>query len=128
MEEWKDIKGYEGLYQISDNGNVRSLDRIVHTVNKYLQKGTILKTIDNGRYLFVTLRKEGRKEIKYIHRMVAEAFVPNPLSLNEVNHKDENKHNNNASNLEWCTHIYNMNYGTRNERISAKRKAGGKDV
>ena len=126
LEEWKDIANYEGIYQISNMGNVRSLDRIVHPNNQYLQKGKILKPLDNGKYLFVTLRKDGVKENKYIHRLVAEHFLPNPLFYNEVNHKDEDKHNNCISNLEWCTHSYNMNYGTRNEKISKTKKAGGK--
>ena len=125
LEEWKDIANYEGIYQISNMGNVRSLDRIVHPNNQYLQKGKILKPLDNGKYLFVTLRKDGVKENKYIHRLVAEHFLLNPLFYNEVNHKDEDKHNNCISNLEWCTHSYNMNYGTRNEKISKTKKAGG---
>ena len=127
-ESWKDIEGYEGLYQISNLGKVRSLNRIVQGTNDYFQKGIELKPIDNGKYLFVTLRKNGNKKIFYIHRLVAEYFVDNPNNYNEVNHIDENKHNNSYNNLEWCTHKYNANYGTRNERIAKnKQKAGGTD-
>lgn len=117
-EEWKDIKGYEGIYQISNKGEVRSLDRIVHGRNDYFQKGVILKQANNGNYNFVSIQVNGKQKKLYIHRAVAEHFIPNPLGLKEVNHKDENKQNNSVENLEWCTSKYNANYGTRNQRIS----------
>lgn len=103
-EIWKDIESYEGLYWISNLGNVKS-------------KRKILKPI-NGEYLKVGLSKNGVQTTKAIHRLVAEAFVLNPQNKPMVNHKDENKHNNNVSNLEWCTNLYNINYGKRNEKIS----------
>lgn len=109
IEEWKDILGYEGLYQISNLGNVRSL--------KWGKK-RILKTIKNNKgYLQIGLSKEGRKVHQLIHRLVAAAFIPNPDNLPQVNHKDECKSNNRVDNLEYCDCTHNINYGTRNERV-----------
>ena len=113
-ETWKDVIGYEGLYQVSDLGRVRSL--------KY-GKVRILKPRNNGRsYLKVALYRNEQMRNVYVHRLVAETFIPNPLSLPEVNHKDENKANNSADNLEWCTAEYNINFGTAVARRSAKLK------
>lgn len=122
MEEiWKDIEGYEGLYQVSSLGRVRSCERIVKRKDygDVLRPQQILKQYDNGTgYLRVVLYDNRHKSKKhYIHRLVAEVFVKNPLCLPNINHKDENKHNNNASNLEWCTQKYNINYGTRTDRM-----------
>ena len=111
MEEWKEIPGYEGLYEVSNMGNVRNVRR-----NKLLR---LLKT--NNRYIRISLCKNGIKTGLTVHRLVAEAFLPNPDNLPEVNHKDEDKTNNRVENLEWCNHKYNMNYGTRN--IRAKETA-----
>lgn len=111
MEEWKKIPGYEGLYEVSNMGNVRNVRR-----NKLLR---LSKT--NNRYIRVSLCKNGIKTGLTVHRLVAEAFLPNPDNLPEVNHKDEDKTNNRVENLEWCDHKYNMNYGTRN--IRAKETA-----
>ena len=110
MEEWKDIKGYKGLYKISNTGKVKSVttDRI-----KKLQ-------INNSGYLYTVLWKNGEQRIKLIHRLVAESFIENSDNLPMVNHKDENKKNNNVDNLEWCTHKYNCNYGNRNKRVATK--------
>lgn len=112
MEIYKDIEGYEQLYQISNYGNVKSL--------KY-NKEKILKPakLKNG-YLQVTLCKEEKRKQHYIHRLVGEAFIDNPNNYKQVNHKDENPANNNVSNLEWCTNEYNINYGTRNQRVAEK--------
>lgn len=103
---WKDVIGYEGLYQISNSGKIRNL------------AGEILTPVDNGNgYLRFSLSHGKRKyETVYLHRALAEAFIPNPNNLSEVNHKDENKLNNDIDNLEWCTPKYNVNYGTRNQR------------
>ena len=121
-EVWKDVKDYEGLYQVSDRGNVRSVDRINHIGRRY--NGRILKPrYDKDGYLRVGLCKDGKMKSKYIHRLVAEAFIPNPNGFSQVNHKDENPSNNKLSNLEWCDAWYNSNYGTRNERISKKVRA-----
>ena len=110
-EVWKDVKGFEGLYQISSLGQVKSLRR-----NKILKP----KKHRCG-YLIVDLCNNGEKT-RYIHRLVAEAFIPNPNNLPQVNHIDENKKNNSVNNLEWCTPKYNTNYGSRIERFSESRK------
>lgn len=102
MEIWKEIPGSGGKYQISNYGNVYSLINNVQ-----------LKGVNNGNgYLRVKLNER----LFYIHRLVAMAFIPNPKGYKEINHKDENKLNNNADNLEWCSHKYNMIFGTRNKR------------
>lgn len=111
MEIWKDIEGFEGLYQVSDEGRVKSL--------KY-GKEKILKGGKARGYLIVQLCKDGKQVMKFIHRLVAEAFLPNPNHLPQINHKDEDKTNNNVLNLEWCDSKYNSNYGTRNKRIVEK--------
>lgn len=119
-EIWKDIKGYEGLYQISNLGNVKSLDRnyIRKNGRNHHTKETIRAQSKNLKgYSFVRLSKNNNSKIKYIHRLVAEHFIPNPQMLPQVNHKDENKDNNCVGNLEWCTNVYNCNYGTHNERL-----------
>ena len=111
-EIWRDIKGYEGLYQISNKGRVKSL---------YNGSERILKLYDNGDgYLNAILYKNTVAQHKLVHRLVAEVFITNPDNKLQVNHKDENKLNNCVENLEWITHIDNCNYGTRNERISRK--------
>lgn len=118
-EIWKDIKDYEGLYQVSNFGNIRRIKFINNKVEK--DKITILKP-NKSIYLQIMLCKNGKTKRKYIHRLVAEAFIENPNNYPYVNHKDENKHNNNVNNLEWCTRVYNMNYGTVKERISESHK------
>ena len=111
-EIWKDIKGHEGVHQVSNLGNIRSIDHI----DKYHRhrKGKILKPrpIKKG-YLLVTFRNY---KPLYVHRAVAMAFVPGYFNGAEVNHKDENKSNNKWDNLEWVTPYQNVNYGTRNQR------------
>ena len=110
----KDIKDYEGLYAITEDGRIWSY-RSNRFLKPYVRKG----------YLRVKLYINGVEKDFSIHRLVAFAYLPNPDNLPEVNHKDENKQNNCVDNLEWVTHQENMNYGTRNERIS---KAQGKAV
>lgn len=115
--EWRDIKGYEGLYQISDDGQVKSLGN----GNSSNSKEKILKSADNGwGYLFVYLCKNGKMKKYYVHRLVAEAFIPNPSKLPQINHKDENPLNNCVENLEFCDASYNINYGMRNKRVAEK--------
>ena len=119
-EVWKDVVGYEGQYQVSNKGNVRSVDRINHIGSKY--SGRMLKPwYQSGGYLQVGLCKNGKVMSKYIHRLVLEAFVDNPNNLPEVNHLDENKTNNELPNLEWCDSSYNSKYGTRIRRIAQKQ-------
>ena len=116
-EIWKDIPGYENLYQISNLGRVKSLSR------KWSPKENILKAKGGAEiYLHVSLWKNRKSTHLYIHKCVAQVFIPNPNNFKYVNHKDENKKNNVISNLEWCDAKYNANYGTRNIRISNKQK------
>lgn len=103
----KDIQGYEGLYQVTSCGKVWSY-----------QSEKFLKPRRNKDYLRVALCKDGGRKDYYIHRLVAEAYLPNPEGLSQVNHKDENKENNALPNLEWCDQSYNSNYGSRNERMA----------
>lgn len=128
MEEWRDIKGYEGLYQVSNEGRIKSLERIIQGCSKggYFDKllpEKIMKQQCN-KYVTVMLCKQGVTKRLLVHRLVAEAFIPNTNNLPQVNHKDECKTNNTIENLEWCTKEYNNNYGTKNDRI---RKAALKN-
>jgi hypothetical protein len=121
-EVWKDIKGYEGLYQISNIGRVKSF-KYNHIIGKILKPKN-----DRKGYLFVSLWINGKEKHCRVHRLVAEAFIPNPNNLPEVNHKSEKKFENyvwinedgtidlDKSNLEWCDRLYNINYGTGVER------------
>ncbi len=105
QEEWKQIKGYEGLYEVSNLGRIRNA------------AGHIMKPQDEtGGYFAIGLTKNKKFSRHRIHRLVAEAFVPNPDSLPIVNHKDEDRKNNRADNLEWCTSQYNNSYGHARER------------
>lgn len=109
-EIWKDIEGYEGIYEISNLGRVRSFKN---------GKVRILKPLTNKRgYLRVQLRKNNSLKTLQIHRLVAQAFLPNPNNLPQVNHKDEDKTNNIVSNLEYCDAKYNNNYGNRNKKVA----------
>lgn len=125
-ELWKDITGYEGWYQVSNLGRVRSLDRYVNgnkiNCDFQLMKGKILKgTKDKLGYYRVILRRNVTYKAMLVHRLVAEAFIPNPENLPYINHKDENPGNNIVDNLEWCTPQYNVVYGSGVER-AAKHK------
>ena len=116
-EIWKPIKGYEGLYQVSNFGRVKSL--------KFGKEKILKQSIDKKTgYLHVVLCKNEILKTYYVHRLVAEAFIDNSDNLPQVNHKDENPQNNIYINLEWCDRKYNCNYGTRNERISEKMTNG----
>lgn len=109
QEVWKDIAGYEGLYQASSMGRIRRLRFINNYVDK--RKITIVKAYPiNSGYLKIMFHKDGGYENKLVHRIIAETFIPNPKGLDQVNHKDGNKHNNNADNLEWCTQSENMRH------------------
>lgn len=128
MEEvWKDVKGYEGFYQVSNTGYIRSLDRVIphsHGSGNRVLMGRILMAHPNPKgYLHAVLSVRCKTLTIRVHRIVAETFIPNPLNLPEVNHIDENKQNNSASNLEWTSHIDNIRYGTGMAR-SAKSRIG----
>ena len=104
-EVWKDIPGYEGLYQASNCGNIRSLN----WGRRNIVRNLYLKPHNKG-YLQVELAKDGNKKMITVHRLVAMTFIPNPNELPTINHKAENKCNNNVENLEWCTASYNTAY------------------
>ena len=123
-EAWKDVPGYEGLYQVSNLGRVKSLPRKVRcNAGWRITKEQILKPHQsNSGYLRVIFAKNGKLQNISIHRSVAQLFISNPHNYTEVNHKDENKHNNRASNLEWCTPKHNINYGSCLARRSKARE------
>ena len=108
----KDIKGYEGRYAVTSCGKVWS----------YINECFLKPKCEKNGYLRVSLYTAGKFKKYFIHRLVAEAYIPNPENLPQVNHKDENKANNCLQNLEWCDQKYNHNYGTINERISNSLK------
>lgn len=112
-EQWKDIKGYEGLYQVSDLGNVRSMNYRCTGIVQNLSPG-----VSNRGYFLVGLSKNGKGKSKTIHRLVAEAFIDNFDNKETVNHIDENKCNNHLINLEWFTRKEQIHHGTRTKRCS----------
>lgn len=112
-EIWKDIEGYEGKYQISNKGRIKSLERLYKN-RKCEEK--ILSPYKAKGYLKIALCSEGKRKTELMHRLVAKAFIPNLDNLPQVNHKDENRLNNCVENLEWTTNYRNMNYGLHNVR------------
>ncbi len=127
-EIWKDIVNYEGYYQISNFGNVRSLDRVIKKSNGVYQprRGAMLKKILNeDGYPTVKLSKDGCSNRVTVHRLVAIAFVPNPNNLPEVNHIDFDRHNSMASNLEWVDHKENIHYTIKAGRHNCNRDLFG---
>lgn len=118
-EEWRDIKGYEGYYQVSSLGRVRSVERAVRVGDFFVTRRSKIRKISkrsNG-YYGLLLSKDDVNTNFNIHRLVAETFIPNPFNLPQINHKNEDKSDNRVENLEWCSAKYNSNYGTRNERV-----------
>ena len=106
-EIWKDIEGYEGLYQVSNLGRIKSLVK-----NGCKQEKITTGALRKDGYMMIYLSKNGKKKYHSVHRIVAKVFIPNPNNLPYVNHKNENKADNRAINLEWCDAKYNVNYGT----------------
>ena len=140
-EIWKPIKNFEKFYEISNYGRVKSLSRFHRTSKNYSSIGYYTKermlnpTINNKGYLVVSLYDENKKvKVKQVHRLVAEAFIPNPNNLPEVNHKDENPKNPKFDNLEWCTHKQNTQWALKNGRfenmkiLNSKRMKENKPV
>lgn len=125
-EMWKPVVGYEGLYEVSNKGNVRSLNRTIPYKSqgkRAVAYGKQLHAVRNkAGYCRVNLCNDGKHSAKFVHRLVAEAFIENPANLREVNHKDENPSNNVVENLEWCDSAYNNKYGTRTQRQSESMK------
>lgn len=121
-EVWKDVVGYEGLYQVSNLGRVKSMDRLIngrYAGHKTKAKGKLLKTfINKTGYVRVALSINQKVNKFSVHRLVAQAFIPNQDNKPQVNHKDEIPYHNNIDNLEWVTAKENSNYGTRKEKIS----------
>jgi hypothetical protein len=117
LEIWKDVKGYEGLYQVSNTGRLK---RVAHerADKKHMLKERIARlSVDKDGYFYVKLRKDGAKRQLFIHRLVAEAFLDNPKSLPAINHKDGIKQNNTVENLEFCTFSYNTQHAYKNGLI-----------
>ena len=127
MEEiWKDINDYEGLYQVSNLGRIKSLKRKVDAGNgkmrwQYERIMSNKKTNGNG-YNIVSLHKNGKSKNKCVHRLVAEMFIKNTNNYKYINHKDENKQNNCVNNLEWCTAQYNVTYNNLHIRKGIKNR------
>lgn len=128
IEEWRDIKLFEGFYQVSNFGRVRSCTRTITYRNgvNHRYDGTIMiPRLAGHGYVQIRLCKDNHYTHLYVHRLVAEAFIENPQNLPEVNHKDENKQNNCVDNLEWCDKTYNVNYGTGIKRaVKSKMERG----
>lgn len=117
---WADVIGFEGLYQVSDRGEIKSVERSkpnnkgFQSVNERIR----VLTPDRYGYLKVCLSKNGKHYVKSVHRLVAEAFIPNPNNLPVINHINENKQDNRVENLEWCTVQYNTMYGSARIRTA----------
>lgn len=121
MEQWHDVKGFEGIYKVSSLGRIKSLTRTITYKNgaKHLTKGKMLKPImDSYGYYRATLYKNGHAYQRLVHRIVADEFVSNPNNYSDINHKNEMRTDNRSENLEWCTKKYNNNYGRHNDHLS----------
>lgn len=130
-EIWKDIEGFEGYYQVSNLGRIKSKKRVVNNKGTYGGKCTFNEkilntTIDNIGYKVVVLSKDKIKSRKRVHRIVAKCFIPNPNGYKEVNHKDGIKKNSRVDNLEWCTHKENIQHAYKNNLINRIQKNKGK--
>lgn len=120
-EIWIPVKDYEGLYEVSNLGNVRSLGNGNSNNSEYHKIRVLKPYVCTNGYLGVVLCKNKQKKKHLVHRLVAEAFIPNWFDDQEVNHIDEDKINNRVENLEWCDHKFNCNYGTRNKRVAEQQ-------
>lgn len=123
-ERWLPIRGYEQSYMISSYGRIKAIDRTLTFSDGRVRayKSRIIRTHRiNQHYYVASLTQNQRRAMKDVHRLVAEAFIPNPNGFREINHKDENSLNNCADNLEWCTRKYNINYGNHNKKVSESK-------
>lgn len=126
--EWKPVKGYEGLYEVSENGEIRSVDRyiktnILHVKTRLIKGKMLVQNLKNSGYKTVDLCKSGKVRTTSVHRIVAEAFLPNPNGLRFVNHKDSNRANNAVYNLEWVTSSENRMHGIEYGNVTFPSKA-----
>lgn len=132
MENWKDIQGYEGIYQVSDQGSVKALERVITNKHgkpqRYPEKFLRFDVSDTGcsKYYRVTLSKNHETKRFLVHRLVASAFIPNPSNKEFVNHIDNNGEHNWVSNLEWCTHAENMIHAAVQGRLFNTQSKAGK--
>lgn len=120
IEKFKPVKGYTGIYEISNMGRVKSLSRVVERKDgnsRVTEDRIILPFITKCGYHQIVLCKDGVRKKYYIHRLVANAFIENPDKLPIINHKDENKLNNRVDNLEWCSAYYNLRYGKMQAKL-----------
>jgi hypothetical protein len=122
MEVWKDVKGYEGIYKINENGVIKSLKRKSQGHLTSVDK-IIKPELDKKGYYSYRLSKNGKSKRYSLHRLLAISFIDNPNNHRVVNHKDGNPLNNNLSNLEWCSYSYNSFHGYENNgRLNPNRK------
>lgn len=130
MENWKTVLGYEGYYEVSDMGRVRSLDRIVNSrpgVKQKLKGRMKIQKRSLEKYFSVTLSMESKTKHKNVHRLVANAFIPNPHNKPCINHKDGNGFNNKVENLEWCTHHENTVHAYKTNLFPVDQNSGQKN-
>lgn len=122
--EWKPVVGFEGFYEVSANGKIRSCSRVVRSkyCNRVVKGKELKQHKDQDGYCKIVLSKEGKTTTRAVHRLVAQAFIPNPNNYPVINHKNEIKADNRVSNLEWCTVAYNTNYNGMNYKRAAFRK------
>lgn len=113
METWKQVDGFNGRYKVSTYGRIKSFAQ--DKINGKIKIGNL---DHNGYRTILLYNGKGGKKRYFVHRLVAQAFIPNPSNLPQVNHMDENKENNRVENLEWCDNDYNINYGTGRERAA----------
>ena len=116
-EEWRDVIGYEGLYQVSNLGRVKRIEKY-DSIGRKLKEKILKFSKDRFGYLRLILTKDGKESLGTVHRLVAQAFIPNQKNLPQVNHRNECPTDNSVWNLEWCDASYNINYGRRNKRAA----------
>lgn len=128
--EWKPVVGFEGFYEVSADGKIRSCSRLVKSryCNRVIKGKELKQNKDQDGYCKIMLSKEGKTTTRAVHRLVAQAFIPNPNNYPVINHKNEIKDDNRVSNLEWCTIAYNTNYNGMNYKRAAFRRKPIKSI